>query len=91
MRVSSKIFYDLNESIFITEYAGVFFYFSSSVYRDKFELRLNDYIKLEKKKLQIKYKFPQNLYSNELNILFAISLYRKIETRGERIEFERSE
>lgn len=88
MRVSPKIFYDLNESTYIVQFHRVYFYFSSTVYRDKFENNLENFVKSEIKKLQVRFKFPENLYLIELQILFAISLYRKIEKRGERIEFE---
>lgn len=71
---------NLNESEYYFKYKGLIFYFSSEFYKKKFADNIQNYIENETFKLQVKYNTIINF-----DILFMISLYRKIEKRGFRI------
>lgn len=71
---------NLNESEYYFEYKGLIFYFSSEFYKKKFVYNIQNYIENETFKLQVKYNVNINF-----DILFMISLYKKIEKRGFRI------
>lgn len=80
MLTENGIELDLKESNYTAEFGSYIFYFSSVNYRDKFLERLKPFILVE----TIKFK---NKYGINLNIqeVFAISLYKKIEKRGFRV------
>lgn len=71
---------NLNESEYFYQYKGLIFYFSSEFYKKKFASSIKNYIENETFKLQVKYNINLNF-----DIMFMISLYRKIEKRGFRI------
>lgn len=77
MKTRRGIYYNLEESPYITKYKDFKFYFSSQFYRNKFEVLLLDYIKEETDKLKKKYKV--NIDFDEI---LSFNLYRKIEKRG---------
>lgn len=77
MKTRRNIFYDLEESPYITKYKEFKFYFSSRFYQNKFETLLLDYIKEQTEKFKSKYDI-----NIELDYLIAFNLYRKIEKRG---------
>lgn len=81
MRVSEKIFYNINESDIFVEYLGLKFYFSSEFNYNRFLSNVLNYIENEKMKNNIKYKVEGNF-----DRFYAISFYKKIEKRGFRIE-----
>ena len=71
---------NLNESEYYFEYKGLIFYFSSEFYKKKYADNIQNYIENETFKLQVKYNVNINF-----DILFMITLYKKIEKRGFRI------
>ena len=71
---------NLEESEYIYNYGKLRFYFSSEFYLKKFSDMLEEYIKLETKKLEVKYGI-----NIEGSLYFAISLYKRIEKRGFKI------
>lgn len=68
---------NLKESEYTYLRFGLKFYFSSKVYREKFILKLADFIKEENLKLKNKYGI-----NCDFTIYLAISYYQKIEKRG---------
>lgn len=77
MKTRRGIYYDLEESPYITKFRDYRFYFSSEFYRNKFETNLLDYIKEETTK--IKKKYQVNI---DFTDILAFNLYRRIEKRG---------
>lgn len=77
MKTRRNIYYDLEESPYITKFNDFKFSFSSKFYQFKFEEELVDYIKVESEKFKNKYSVNINLTD-----LLAFNLYRKIEKRG---------
>lgn len=71
---------NLNESEYYFKYKGLVFYFSSEFYKNKFANEITNYNETETLKLQVKYNININF-----DILFMLSLYKKIEKRGFRI------
>lgn len=84
MQTRRGVYLEISESTYSAFAEGLIFYFSSKIYRDKFKKILNQYIKEETQKLYIKYGVKFDV-KQEL----AVSLYKKIEKRGYRVE-ERS-
>lgn len=77
MRTINGIYNDINESEYVVRFRDYDFYFSSQVYAKKFQERINDYIKEESKKLELKYKSEI-----DSDILLMFTLYKLIEKRG---------
>ena len=77
MKTRRNIYYDLEESPYITKFNDFKFSFSSKFYQCKFEESLIFYIKEESEKFKNKYSVNINLTD-----LLAFNLYRKIEKRG---------
>ena len=71
---------NLNESEYYFKYKGFVFYFSSKFYKKKFADEISSFIETETFKLQVKYNLNINF-----DILFMLSLYKKIEKRGFRV------
>ena len=71
---------NLNESEYYFKYKGLIFYFSSEFYKKKFADEISSFIETETLKLQVKYNININF-----DILFMLSLYKKIEKRGFRV------
>ena len=71
------IYYDLDKSKYEVEYKRFKFVFSSNFYLNKFKKEIDEYISIEKQKLNLKFKFY--LESDEF---LALTLYKKIEKRG---------
>lgn len=86
MQSARGIFYDLLDSNYLYIHDDIEFYFSSKLYLQKFSLKLDEYIKNEKMKFLINYKIEINA-----EILFMITLYRKIEKRGFRVVYKGKE
>lgn len=79
----SKVYLNLNESDIFYRFHNFKFYFSSEKRRERFINKVNQYTEEEKLKFEIKYKV--NL-SESFEILFAFSLYQKLEIRGFKVE-----
>lgn len=77
MKTRNNIYYNLEESPFITKFNNFRFSFSSKFYQNKFEENLLTYIKEESDKFKNKYNININLTE-----LLAFNLYKKIEKRG---------
>lgn len=77
MKTRNNIYYNLEESPFITKFNEFRFSFSSKFYQNKFENTLASYIAEESSKFKNKYNVNINLTD-----LLAFNLYRKIEKRG---------
>ena len=77
MKTRRNIYYNLEESPYITKFNDFKFYFSSKFYQCKFDETLVEYIKEESDKFKNKYSVTINLTD-----LLAFNLYRKIEKRG---------
>lgn len=81
MKTTAKgICLNLNESEYFFNYKGLIFYFSSEFYKKKFVDNIQNYIENETFKLQIRYNI-----NIDFDVLFMISLYKKIEKRGFRV------
>lgn len=77
MKTRRNIYYNLEESPYITKFNDFRFSFSSKFYQNKFEDTLASYIAEESTKFKNKYNVNINLTD-----LLAFNLYRKIEKRG---------
>lgn len=77
---ANGIYLNIEDSMYIYKFKNLIFYFSSIIYKNKFENTLNEYIECEKYK---------NLNKYHIEILpdefFALALYKKIEKRGFRV------
>lgn len=72
-----KIYYNIKESEYKVDYENFTFFFSSILYKRKFERELKNYVSDESYKIQSKY------YNHiEACEYLALSLYKKIEKRG---------
>lgn len=80
------VIYDLSKSQYKTKYMGTVFYFSSEVYKRKFDEKLSGYVAIQAYKLASKLKLPVEMC--RFNKLFSLSLYTQVEKRGSRIEDE---
>lgn len=78
-----KVFYDLTQSVYYYQFKNITFYFSSNVYREKFKKKIEGFIVSEITKLYAQYNTV--LLIHDLDIFFAIALYKRIEKRGLRI------
>lgn len=86
MQSARGVFYDLKDSNYIYLGGNVAFYFSSNLYLKKFTLKLDEFIKNEKMKFLVNYKININA-----DLLFMITLYRKIEKRGFKVIYNGKE
>lgn len=77
------VIHDLTKSTYTTEFKGYTFYFSSMVYKKKFDNKLYDYISEEISKLFSKYKLIMKV--ENLEIYFSFALYQNTEKRGVRV------
>lgn len=83
MLTINGIWTDINESTYNYEVDNLKFYFSSTVYRDKFANRYQEFCLEEAKKLELKYGCEI-----ECKPLMLMKLYTMIEKRGFRIEVD---
>ena len=81
-----KVYYDLDLSTYKLDYKRLTFIFSSKFYIDKFKKEIDNFVKLEGKKIYSKYKV--NLDTNEY---LALVLYKRIEKRGFKVYFNKKE
>lgn len=86
MQSARGVFYDLLDSNYIYLHGNIRFYFSSKFYLNKFSLKIDEFIKNEKMKFLVNYKIDI-----DAEILFMITLYRKIEKRGFRVVYKGKE
>lgn len=77
-----KIYYDLTESTYRLDYKRFTFYFSSKFYIDKYKKELDNFVNIEDKKIYSRYRVVL-----ECTEYLALSLYKKIEKRGFRVNF----
>lgn len=75
--MANKIYYNLKSSPFITIVGDFKFHFSSAFHKNKFDRELEDYIELENKKFNTRYKT-----NYDLSYILTISFYKKCENRG---------
>lgn len=80
MKTRKGIYLDLKESEYKLILGGLEFYFSSELYMQKFKKLVVNFMNEETTKLKIRYNVNINL-----DLFFAISLYKRIEKRGFRI------
>ena len=85
MKTIKGIYYDLNESTYVSVQGDFKFYFSSQFYNDKFEQGLQRYINNETLKVKIRYD-----HRISLDDLLCLSFYKKIEKRGYRVEYNKT-
>lgn len=71
---------NLNESEYTFKYKGLIFYFSSEFYKRRYSEKVQDYVSNESLKIQVKYDLNLNF-----ELVFMLSLYKKIEKRGFRV------
>ena len=83
MLTINGIFTDIYESTYEYKIDNMKFYFSSTVYRDKFAKRYENFWLEEQKKLELKYNC-----NIKCKPLMLIKLYTMIEKRGFRIEID---
>lgn len=69
--------FNLNKSNYKYKRGDITFYFSSKFYLDKFANNVNDYVEMESRKINAKYKVDINLI-----LYFMVAFYKKIEKRG---------
>lgn len=90
MQTKYGIFLDLNATPYYTKYFTNTFYFSSELHLTKFKARISEYVAMEIAKFQIRYNVELADISahlvDDLAIFFAVALYKKIESRGFRVE-----
>ena len=77
MKTRNNIYYNLEESPYITKFNDFRFSFSSKFYQRKFEESLLNYLESETKKFKNRYNVNINLTD-----LLAFNLYKQIEKRG---------
>lgn len=77
MKTARGIYYNLEESPYITKFKNFKFYFSSQFYRNKFETLIYEYIQNET--IKFKNKYNVNI---DIEEILSFNLYRKIEKRG---------
>lgn len=77
------VYKNIDDSLYFFEYNCIKFYFSSSLYLEKFKQNYVKTIKEETLKLRLKYKC--NFIGDEM---ILIMLYKKIEKRGFRIYYK---
>ena len=80
MKTANGIYLNLKESNYCVIKYGLIFYFSSVVYRDKFQNNVSNYVENEKLKLKNRYSL-----SVIFDVFLAISYYKRIEKRGFRV------
>ena len=83
MLTINGIFTDINESTYNYKVDNMVFYFTSTVYRDKFAARYQNFWLEEQKKLEV--KFGCNINCKPLMLM---KLYTSIEKRGFRVEID---
>lgn len=83
MLTINGIYTDIYESTYNCKVDNMKFYFSSTVYRDKFLKRYESFLLEEQKKLELRYGCNIKCKS-----LMLIKLYTMIEKRGFRIEID---
>lgn len=92
MKTKYGIYLDLQSTPYKAKYGKNIFYFSSELHLKKFTTRIKEYVRMEIAKFQIRYNIEVESISPylepDLEIYFAIALYKKIENRGYRIENE---
>lgn len=74
------VYHDIEQSNIYLDVGAIRFYFSSNLYKTKFEQIYKEYVKNEKIKFNLKYK--TFLYDDDF---LYILLYKKIEKRGFRV------
>ena len=77
MKTERGIELDLNTSEFVFTCNGLRLYFSSKLYMEKFAREIQNWLDIEKRKLEVKYRC--NLM---LTPVLIIALYKRIEKRG---------
>ena len=77
MKTERGIELDLNTSEFVFTCNGLKLYFSSKFYMEKFASELQNYIDMENRKINVKYKCNVNLVP-----MLIVALYKRIEKRG---------
>lgn len=82
----AKIFHDINLSEYFVDCDSYRLYFSSELYKRNFLKRIDDYKKEELTKLKIRYRIAEKNHIETINKILIISLYKKIEKRGYKIE-----
>ena len=81
MITTRGIYLDINDSVYFYKVGRYKFYFSSRGYREKFIRKVENFMKEERAKFEIKYK---TILTD--NLFFAFVLYSRIEKRGFRVE-----
>ena len=74
--------FNLNKSNYKYNKGIITFYFSSKLYLEKFKNNVDDYVEMESRKINAKYKVDINLY-----YYFMVVFYSKIEKRGFLIKY----
>lgn len=80
MKTKRGIELDLNSSAIKLKYNDLTFYFSSILYKEKFQEKLESYILEEQLKINLRYRLNIKMQKT-----LAIALYKKIEKRGFKI------
>lgn len=85
MKTKRGIYLDINESdITFKEDNDIVFYFSSEFNKKRFISSYKDYIKNETLRVNTRYDV-----NSEFDLLYEIALYKKIEKRGFKIEYNK--
>lgn len=77
MVTKNGIYLNLKESKYFVLRFGLFFYFSSELYLEKFNKNVDKFVEEESLKIKNKYKVNANF-----ELYLAFSFYKKIEQRG---------
>lgn len=77
MQTKNGIELDLSKSNYKYKINNYEFYFSSENYLNKFKESLTNFVQMENKKIEIKYKISINL-----SLYLTFALYKQIEKRG---------
>ena len=77
MKTRGGVYYDIKESDYKLKRGDYEFKFSSELYKSKFMINVDEFIKRENDKLNAKYN-----YDNDYSEFLAIIYYKMVEKRG---------
>lgn len=82
--MKSKVYYDIDESIYSVDYNEFKLYFSSETNMNKFNRQIDNYIEDQTFYLLNRYGHVINLFDDFL----TVALYKRIEKRGFKVFYE---
>ena len=83
MKTRDGIYYDLDESEYITKFNNLVFYFSSFKNKERFDSAIDSFTYYESLKMESRFNVKLDIKE-----ILAITLYKRIEKRGLKIEYK---